>query len=135
VSLLSFHRALSDPLCHLMAQFVHKARDDASKRPPNAVPSSFLFMYSQPLVDTRHREVEQLDYFEEEQAVQKILREGKCRVDYIHVPATLHQFHYWINKGVEILHFCGHGVQGQENYLLFETEAGETQNATGSRLA
>lgn len=57
-------------------------------------------------------------------------------MDYIHVPATLQQFHDWINKGVEILHFCGHGVQGQEeNYLLFETEAGETQSVTGCRLA
>lgn len=32
VSLLSFHRTISDPLCHLMAQFVHKARDEAGKR-------------------------------------------------------------------------------------------------------
>lgn len=64
VSLLSFHRALSDPLCHLMAQFVHKARDDAAKRVADCLPSSFLFMYSQPLVDGKRREVaEQLDYF------------------------------------------------------------------------
>jgi hypothetical protein len=63
-----------------------------------------------------------------------MLKDGKCKVDYIHVPATVEKFHYWITKGVEIVHFCGHGVLSQENYLLFENEGGDSENVTVSRL-
>jgi hypothetical protein len=63
--MLSFNRSISDPLCHLMAQFINKARDEASKNHEKGVPSSFLFMYSQPLVDIKKYEIqEQIDYFE-----------------------------------------------------------------------
>lgn len=78
-------------------------------------------MYSQPLLHQSDRTtVPPLEYFQEETAVQKLLKEGKCRVDYSREPATIPKFHAWIKQGVEILHFCGHGVKAQENYLLFE---------------
>jgi hypothetical protein len=122
VSMLSFSKGVSDPLCHLMAQFISKAKEVAGSDSPKSVPSSFLFMFSQPLVDLKRGEaLDQIDYFEEEQIVEKILKDGKCKVDYIHVPATLEKFHEWIAKGVEIIHFCGHGLQTlEENILVFE---------------
>jgi hypothetical protein len=61
--MLSFNRSISDPLCQLMANFINKARE-ANKNHEKSVPSSFLFMYSQPLVDMKKCEViEQIDYF------------------------------------------------------------------------
>lgn len=49
-----------------MANFINKARDEANKQHQKSVPSSFLFMYSQPLVDPKKGEItEQIDYFEE----------------------------------------------------------------------
>lgn len=84
-----------------------------------------MFLYSQPLIDEKGREIEdQINYFEEESIIQKILKEGKCRVDYIRERATIDKFHYWIKQGIEILHFCGHGIQSVENYLLFENDIG-----------
>lgn len=47
-------------------------------------------MYSQPLINAKGKEIEeQIDYFQEEQIIQKTLKEGKCKVDYIHEPATV----------------------------------------------
>jgi hypothetical protein len=68
--------------------------------------------------------------------VEKILKDGKCKVDYIHVPATLEKFHEWIAKGVEIIHFCGHGIQAlEENVLVFENESGESVRVGSSKLS
>lgn len=69
-------------------------------------------MYSQPLLTPKGKELtQQIDYFEEEATIQKILKEGKCQVNYIHSPGTLQKLHYWLTQGVEILHFSGHGVE------------------------
>ena len=64
VSMLSFSKGVSDPLCHLMAQFISKAKEVAGSEAQKSVPSSFLFMFSQPLVDPKRQEVfDQIDYF------------------------------------------------------------------------
>ena len=136
VSMLSFNRNSSDPLCMLMAQFVGKQREgrtSSDSRPS----SSFLFMYSQPLLTSKGKELtQQIDYFEEEATVQKVLKEGKCQVNYIHCPGTLQKLHYWLTQGVEILHFSGHGVERkEENYLVFETEEGLSKNVSGKMLS
>jgi hypothetical protein len=118
--MLSFNQPNSeDPLCYIFAQFLSKAKE--GRQQPLANLPSFLFMYSQPLLHQADRTtVPPLEYFQEETAVQKLLKEGKCRVDYSREPATIPKFHAWIKQGVEILHFCGHGVKAEENYLLFE---------------
>lgn len=138
MSILSFNQNSDDPLCHLMNQFLNRAKLESSKGKCKPVPSSFLFMYSQPLISSKGREIEeQIDYFEEEQIIQKTLKEGKCKVDYIYAPATVEKLHYWIKQGLEILHFSGHGVydaQKKGNYLLFENERGESVNVTVAGL-
>ena len=71
---------------------------------------SFLFLYSQPMLDTRNNEInDQINYFDEENIIQKILKE--CKIDYIREQATTEKFHYWIKQNISILHFCGHGVE------------------------
>lgn len=32
-------------------------------------------------------------------------------MSYIRERATMDKFHYWMKQSIEILHFCGHGVQ------------------------
>jgi hypothetical protein len=139
LSVLSFHRNNSDdPLCYIMSQFLNRAKLGNGQRKDKTIPSSFLFMYSQPLISPKGREIEeQINYFEEEQIIRKTLKEGKCIVDYIHEPATVEKLHYWMRQGLEILHFCGHGIsdtQNQGNYLLFENAKGESVNVTGDML-
>ena len=132
--MLSFNKSSNDPLCNLMAQFINKAKQ-AKNKSSKEIPSSFLFMYSQPLLYSNDEQIlNQIDYYEEEQIIKQILKEGKCKVDYIHTPATIQKFHYWITQGVEILHFCGHGIKDKENYLIFQNEEGCSEHLTVSRL-
>ena len=107
-------------MCVLIAQYVRGATE-GKKREESKAPS-FLFLFSQPVIDAKDKPIEdQINYFEEEAIIQKVLKEGKCRINYIREKATVDKFHSWIKQGIEILHFCGHGVKATQNYLLFES--------------
>jgi hypothetical protein len=40
-----------------------------------------------------------------------------------------------MKQQVEILHFCGHGVQEKENYLLFENTVGKSVRMDADMIA
>jgi hypothetical protein len=57
ISMLSFNHNSEDPLCHIMSEFINRARIENNKQKSKKIPSSFLFMYSQPLIGHRGREI------------------------------------------------------------------------------
>lgn len=51
---------------------------------------SFLFLYSQPMLDPKGYEInDQINYFEEESIIQKTLKDCKCKIDYIKEQGTV----------------------------------------------
>ena len=55
-----------DPLCFIMSQFLNRAKLENGKGKTKSTSSSFLFMFSQPLVSGKGKEIEeQINYFEE----------------------------------------------------------------------
>lgn len=82
LSMLSLNNQFGniDPLCQLFTNYLHKT--SVAKKSNGVKMPSFLFLYSQPMLDTRNNEInEQINYFEEENIIQKILKE--CKIDYI----------------------------------------------------
>lgn len=49
------NRNTDDPLCFIMSQFINRAKLANSKSKSKSIPSSFLFMFSQPLIDSKVR--------------------------------------------------------------------------------
>ena len=87
LSMLSLNNEFGniDPLCQLFTSYLQKT--SVAKKSSGAKMPSFLFLYSQPMLDTRNNEInEQINYFEEENIIQKILKE--CKIDYIREQAT-----------------------------------------------
>lgn len=118
----------NDPLCQLFNNYLR--RTAVSKKIQGEKMPSFLFMYSQPMLDSKGQEIsDQIDYFEEESIIQKILKE--CKIDYIREQATIDKFNYWVMQNISILHYCGHGTQ---DYLLFENHEGVSVNLDCQKL-
>jgi hypothetical protein len=111
-TLLSLSK-ISDPLCRLVSTHL-KNLSNGSMKSLNETPS-FLFLYSQPLlslsIDGEPLPVlSQIDYEKEEESIRKVLKD--CKVGYLRECATVEKVGTWIQSGIEIIHFCGHGVKG-----------------------
>lgn len=65
ISVLSLtNKNSDDPLCYIMSEFLNRAKLGARKGKVKSIPSSFLFMFSQPLIGHKGREIEeQINYF------------------------------------------------------------------------
>ena len=51
ISVLSFtNKNSDDPLCYIMSEFLNRAKLGSRKGKSKSIPSSFLFMFSQPLI-------------------------------------------------------------------------------------
>lgn len=116
-------KAGSDPLCQLFNSYIRKSSSNHEINKEKA--PSFLYLYSQPMIDEKNKEIDhQINYFEEEAIIQKALK--PCHINYIRERATINKFHYWVKQNVSIIHFCGHGVKDHSNYLLFESLNGQS---------
>ena len=60
VSVISLQQKNSDdPLCYIMSQFLNRAKMENTKGKSKSIPSSFLFMFSQPLISVKGKEIEE----------------------------------------------------------------------------
>lgn len=76
----------NDPLCQIFNNYLRRTavnkKSDSEKTP------SFLFLYSQPMLDSKGNEInDQINYFEEESIIQKSLKE--CNINYIKEQGTV----------------------------------------------
>ena len=61
-----------------------------------------------------------------------------CKVGYIRECETVEKVGTWIQTGIEIIHFCGHGVKGEKNegdFLVFEDRDGKAEFVSGENIS